>query len=219
MKLLELFSGTGSVNKVAKKLGYEVISVDITDKFGHTPTHLIDIMKWDYKKYKVGYFDIIWSSVPCRTFSSMLFMTKTKLQVQKMMETEGLPLLNKTLEIINYFQPRYYFIENPDGGRMKDYLDYLPFYRVSYCRYGFPYRKNTRIWTNKIINNLKFCNHKGKHSKRIGATRKTNGDKFKSEDKNYIKSQNLKLKYGIPEKLIYDLIVNAEETTPEINFK
>ena len=29
MKLLELFSGTGSVGKVAKELGYDVVSLDL----------------------------------------------------------------------------------------------------------------------------------------------------------------------------------------------
>ena len=32
MKILELFSGTGSVGKVAQKLGYEVTSLDIEKK-------------------------------------------------------------------------------------------------------------------------------------------------------------------------------------------
>ena len=31
MKLLELFSGTGSVGKVAKELGYDVVSLDLKD--------------------------------------------------------------------------------------------------------------------------------------------------------------------------------------------
>ena len=31
MKLLELFSGTGSVGRVAKDLGYTVVSLDLKD--------------------------------------------------------------------------------------------------------------------------------------------------------------------------------------------
>ena len=31
MKLLELFSGTGSVGKVAKEFGYDVVSLDLKD--------------------------------------------------------------------------------------------------------------------------------------------------------------------------------------------
>ena len=59
----------------------------------------------------------------------------------------GLPLLIRTEEIIDYFKPTYYFIENPKGGKMKDFC-YRPYVDVSYCRYGYDYRKDTRIWTN-----------------------------------------------------------------------
>ena len=43
MRLLELYSGTGSVGRVAEEIGYEVVSVDITDKY-HPPTIKTDIM-------------------------------------------------------------------------------------------------------------------------------------------------------------------------------
>ena len=65
VKILELFSGTGSVGKVAKSLGYEVISLDLQGADIN-----IDILDWDYKAaYKPGDFDYIWSSPPCETFS------------------------------------------------------------------------------------------------------------------------------------------------------
>ena len=60
MRLLELFSGTGSVGKVAHALGYEVISLDLADA-----TICCDILDWDYKAaFSVGHFDIIWASPP-----------------------------------------------------------------------------------------------------------------------------------------------------------
>jgi hypothetical protein len=43
MKLLELFSGTGSVGKVAKDFGFEVVSLD-RDMNADIKT---DIMDWD----------------------------------------------------------------------------------------------------------------------------------------------------------------------------
>jgi len=49
MKLLELFSGTGSVSKSVGHLYDEIISIDILEKFN--PTEVADILKWNYKKY------------------------------------------------------------------------------------------------------------------------------------------------------------------------
>ena len=50
MRLLELFSGTQSVGKIAKKLGYEVVSLDICDYNGKfSPTHKKNILEFNYK--------------------------------------------------------------------------------------------------------------------------------------------------------------------------
>ena len=58
MRVLDLFSGTHSVGKVASALGYEVVSLDLSDA-----TICCDIMEWDYKAaFSEGYFDIIWAS-------------------------------------------------------------------------------------------------------------------------------------------------------------
>ena len=57
MKLLELFSGTKSVGKVAEQLGYEVTSLDLKNADINT-----DILKWDYTIYEPQHFDVIWAS-------------------------------------------------------------------------------------------------------------------------------------------------------------
>jgi len=155
MKVLELFSGTGSVGKVAKEMGWEVVSLDLKNADIET-----NILNWDYTIYKPEHFDLIWASPPCDTFS---VLRKTwigrKLKchggsvctyelLQKDIDTIGLPILRKTEEIIDYLKPKYYFIENPQTGQMKDYLS-RPFYDVDYCKYAdWGYKKRTRIWTN-----------------------------------------------------------------------
>ena len=43
MKLLELFSGTGSVGRVAREFGFSVVSLDLKN------ANIKDILEWDYK--------------------------------------------------------------------------------------------------------------------------------------------------------------------------
>ena len=60
MKLLELSSGTQSVGKVAKNLGYEVVALDLKNADINC-----DILDWDYTTYEPCNFDIMWASPPC----------------------------------------------------------------------------------------------------------------------------------------------------------
>jgi len=207
MKVLELFSGTGSVKKICNEYGFDCVSMDIDDRF-HQLDIKQDILTWDYTIYKPGDFDIIWASPPCASFSAMLFITKTNDEIQQLMDTVGIPLLEKTREIIDYLKPKYYFIENPKTGRMKNYITDLPYHDVTYCKYGFSYFKPTRIWTNldsfepKYCKKGSFCNHKlehGKHANCIGGTRKIPKGKFKGYTGNCFK---LAEKYAIPPDLI-----------------
>lgn len=169
MKLLELFSGTHSVGNVAKELGYEVISVDINDYNGrYIPTHKTDIMTFNYQQYSPDEFDIIWASPPCLYYSTLQYTwygrekkggLYTKEQHhQEMLIADG--WVKKVLEMIDYFQPNKWIIENPRTGLLKsrDFMNDLPFVDVDYCRYcDWGYKKQTRLWTNIPFNGRK-CN-------------------------------------------------------------
>jgi len=195
MKLLELFSGTKSVGKVAQQLGYEVTSLDLKDADINT-----DILEWDYKVYPIGYFDVIWASPPCNTFSILRNGCKgsrygyTSEKIQNDIDNIGVPILRRAEEIINYFEPTYYFIENPQTGRMKEYINDKPYYDVDYCKYcDWGYRKRTRIWTNVLNFEPKLCR------KDCGTVR---GNKHIVDS---TKDVPLRQRYKIPPKLIEDL--------------
>ena len=220
MKVLELFSGTGSVGKVCKEFGYDVVSLDLKNADINC-----NILDWDYTIYPPNHFDIIWASPPCDTFSVLRrTWIGRKLKVhkgevcslellQKDIDEIGLPILRKTEEIINYFtaeqnsvKPNLWFIENPQTGRMKDYLTHLPYYDVDYCKYSdWGYKKRTRIWTNKVGFIPKVCNkdcgniNNGKHIVRFG---KSNYSNYMSEGIN----NRMDGRYRIPPLLIRELL-------------
>ena len=106
------------------------------------------------------------------------------------MLTNGLPILRKTEEIIATLKPKFWFIENPKNGRMKDFITNKSFVDVDYCQYGFPYRKSTRIWTNLSYTGRR-CNCKLPHKASLGHTT----------------SISLKAKYRIPPALVRDLLM------------
>ena len=127
VKVLELFSGSHSVGKMCKEKGWEVISLD---KDGDADINE-DILNWNYKDmFKPGDFDYIHASPPCHTFSNLrrswigrklkqfgdIVVTKEMLD-NDMLEV-GVPILRRTEEIINYFNPDLYFMENPKTGKI-----------------------------------------------------------------------------------------------------
>lgn len=143
-RLLELFSGTGSVGKVFKELGWSVISLDINPKANASITE--DILTWDYTTFPSNYFDCIWASPMCTQYSR----ARTKAKTPRNLE-EADALVQRALLICDYFGCPY-FLENPQTGLLKtrSFMQGLPFRDVTYCSYGFKYQKRTRIWTNTI---------------------------------------------------------------------
>jgi hypothetical protein len=213
VNVLELFSGTHSIGKVAKIRGYNVVSLD-RDLPATIET---DIMTWDYKTaYPVGYFDIITASPVCLWWSLLRkswIGRKIKAHGDKIITKEiinedinryGKPMVDKVREIIDYFNPRYWWIENPQTGLMKSYILDLPFYDVDYCQYSnWGYQKRTRFWTNIVRFTPKLCDkdtcpnvENYKHKRDLGGAKK-----YKNKDEGTTKHD----RYRIPSKLIDDL--------------
>jgi len=159
VRILVLFCGTGSVEQQFQRQfdGCEVVTVDILPKWQATCTE--DILHWNYKLYPRHYFDVIWASPPCKEYSKA--------------KTRGVPDLaladrrvQRTRQIIEYYDPSYFFIENPAGDALRglhtrSVMKGLPDpHLTSYCRYGTPYMKPTHIWTNAPLSvPLLQCTH------------------------------------------------------------
>jgi len=194
VKVLELFSGTGSVGKCCKELGWEVVSVDMILPADHE----CDIMDFDYKQYDKDNFDIVWGSPPCTEYSAMNYCRPEK--IPNIQQSNKIVL--KTIEIINYFDCEYWFIENPQTGTLKNqpFMKPLNYYDVDYCMYDHPIRKRTRIWTNKKDWIGKLCN------KKCGKMINNKHLPFSELNIKGIKRQHLR--YRVPADLIYSLFLD-----------
>ena len=208
MKLLELFSGTGSVGRVARQLGIEVISLD-KDMEADIKT---DIMNWNYRTFQPGHFDIIWASPPCTEYSIALTTRPRKIE-------EANKVVKRTLEIIDYLRPNYFMIENPQTGYLKKqtFMEDLPYGDIDYCKYGMLYRKRTRIWNNIVSWEarplcLKDCGNMDNTGRKHKATaqRMPSGKKATWGEQPLFRQDEL---YRIPAELINELLTTILNNT------
>jgi hypothetical protein len=210
MNTLELFCGTKSFSKIAKKLGHNIYTIDVDSKFN--PDLVIDINNLSIDDIP-NYYEFIWASPPCTGFSVASISKHwgggyrkyiPKSQTAKI----GLQLLDKTISIISKKEPKYWCIENPIGVMRKVIDDsfgkhnIVDFRRVSvtYCQYGDRRMKPTDIWTN-------LNNWTGKRCK--------NGDKCHVPAPRGSKTGTQGLKNAtergkIPPLLIYEILKSTE---------
>ena len=175
MKVLELFAGSRSFSKVAEKLGFETYTTDINDFKGID--QVCDIMDFDLQKMldEFGFPNIIWASPPCQAFSVAsisshwtggkgAYVPKTQKAVLSQ------KWVAKTISIIKFLNPEFFYIENPRGVLRKlpviNNEDYIR-NTIWYCQYGDKRAKPTDIWTNDFAwrpkpvckNNNPDCHH------------------------------------------------------------
>ncbi len=141
--LLELFSGTGSVGRAFRQLGWEVISVD-------TDTNVIASMHMDVRLLMpemVGNVDLIWASPVCTDFSR----ARTNAKTPRDLEWAD-SLVQAVIDLARELRCPTMF-ENPESGllRHRAIVAGIPYRVVDYCKYAdarFTHtaRKRTAIW-------------------------------------------------------------------------
>tara|TARA_R110002153_G_scaffold56361_1_gene155824 strand:- start:782 stop:1621 length:840 start_codon:yes stop_codon:yes gene_type:complete len=206
MNHLELFSGTHSFGKITSEMGFDVVSLDrdldascpFTD-YVSKKHHKEDIMHWDYKQYPKDFFKLITASPVCMWWSNLRSSwigrklkahngaVCTRELLDKDIDLYGKPMVDKVFEILDYFKPEIYIIENPQGSKMKHYIaESYPHYNnysdFSYCKFcDWGYQKNTRFWNNidglthclckKDCDNIVITNKQKIHNNRMGTSK------------------------------------------------
>lgn len=156
MKVLELFCGTKSVSKAFAARGHEVYTVDWEK--GFEPTLCVDIGTLTAERIIDlcgGVPDVIWASPDCTTYSVAAISYHRKREANGNLKAvtdyaKQCDWINEhVVHLIRELNPRYWFIENPRGAMRKmDFMQDLPRYTVTYCKYGETRMKPTDIWTN-----------------------------------------------------------------------
>ncbi len=135
--VLSLFDHSGSWSRLYRDAGHNVIQIDI--KLG------IDILTWDYTSIKRA--DGVLIAVPCTDF------TVSGAQYWAGKDADGrtsnsVSLVKKSLEIVRYFQPDWWALENPVG-RIDKLVPELQAFGPWYFQphwFGDAYTKKTGLW-------------------------------------------------------------------------
>lgn len=123
--MVDLFSGLGGASEAFLKAGWAVHRYDNNPTFtskGENPidyTNCIDLVKWDdYMFHWVGeYIEFVWASPPCYDFSNAHSAPRGIAGREGRLEDykPDMTLLEKTIEMIEWFEPKYWCIENVVG--------------------------------------------------------------------------------------------------------
>jgi hypothetical protein len=224
-KVLVLFSGTKSFEKVIDKhyQNVEYRGLDIDNYF--EPHYNTDILKWDYRsELSVWQPDYIHASPICCEFTVMKNRRNNENESRDL--NLGYAPLNRAWDIIQFVKSikpsLLYTIENPVSPLFRKWAigHKLLLNKASYCMYGFPYRKNTYFLSN-INLNLDVCNKRcstfftkyGYHQVALGFNKLQYPEQITSNEyctrlrkEDGVKYKPIHIRYRIPPLLIQSII-------------
>lgn len=179
MKLLELFSGQGTISKTFQANGFQTFKVDWSkevqaDLYADIATLTIE----DILKLCNGLPDVIWASPQCTTYSIATHIHRTL--KENLVPKTPLALQDDLVNVAMWdlideliaAGTKYYFVENPRARmRHMSFTANRPRYTITYCSYGHKGNssgfeelytmKPTDIWTNHPNPNFKnVCTQK-----------------------------------------------------------
>ena len=153
MRIIELFSGRHkSFATQAKRLGHEVLTVDIDPD--NKPDIVADIGVMTMVDIPEHWHqpDIIWASPPCQRFSVASIgkywqIVNNVHTPRNQLAAEAQMLIAHVVTLIHQLAPDYWVIENPRGKLRKLYpVTVFKRHTVTYCQYGDTRMKPTDLW-------------------------------------------------------------------------
>jgi hypothetical protein len=102
MRMLDLFSGSGSASRAAAVRGWEVVRID--NAAGTAADIRADLATWE--PAPGDWYDLVWASPPCAQLSTAGRSRNVE---------AGLVLVDAALRIIRTLSPRWWVLENVHG--------------------------------------------------------------------------------------------------------
>lgn len=122
-RMLDLYSGLGGASEYFRQVGCEVYRLENNLLLSNpeSPDYVPgtchqDILDWNYEEdFPPEYFDFIWASPPCVEFSNAYGAPRPTARREGREFQPDLSLVERAMEIICYFDPPWWVIENVSG--------------------------------------------------------------------------------------------------------
>jgi site-specific DNA-cytosine methylase len=135
--VLDLFVGLGGFSSAFDSDKWEVVTVDIEERFD--PTLCADVFNLRPSDLSAWDFDVVLASPPCSEFSPA-----QNLNGEHDPDGDAIALVHHAIGLAKGLDPAYWMLENPRG-RLRSYIG-LPESTVTYCQYGEQRMKPTDLW-------------------------------------------------------------------------
>lgn len=151
VNVLDLYAGLRGWSQAFAERGHEVVAVELEPKF--VPDICVDILTWDYRvAFPRDFFDVVLASPPCHGFSVMNIGRNWTREHQPKTDTArlGLRMVERAIEIIDWFNPKVAIIENPRAKlRKMPIMQRFERRTVTYCQLGERRMKPTDLWSDR----------------------------------------------------------------------